>query len=261
MLYKNNMENKQKYFKIVNPDGHHGLVYREGYNEDPLPFNPNGDCQPGGIYFSSRDIFSFLRFGTEVYEVEPVGDIYENPGEPKKYKAHALNMQYIGKINDINTIKYLVENGADIHTCDDYALLLSSEYGYLEVVKYLIELGANIHALNEQALHLSAQYGYLKVVKYLLNQGADIHALVDHALRAAANYGHLEVVKYLVENGADIHAMNDEALRLSSANGHLDVVKYLYENGANIHDRDDEALRLSSEYCHLEVVEYLKSLE
>ena len=46
------MENKQKYFKIVNPDGHHDLVYHEGYNEDPLPFNPTGDCEPGGIYFA-----------------------------------------------------------------------------------------------------------------------------------------------------------------------------------------------------------------
>ena len=100
------MEQVQKYFKIVNPDGHNGLVYREGYNEDPLSFNPHGDCEPGGIYFSSRDILSFLSFGTEVYEVEPVGKIYENPGFPKKYKAHALNMKYIGKINDINTSKY-----------------------------------------------------------------------------------------------------------------------------------------------------------
>ena len=187
------MEQVQKYFKIVNPDGHNGLVYRDGYNEDPLPFNPHGDCEPGGIYFSSRDIFSFLRFGTEVYEVEPVGKIYENPGFPKKYKAHALNMKYIGKIKDINTFKYLVENGADIHADYDYALRWSASNGHLDVVKYLIENGADIHALADYALRWSASNGHLDVVKYLIENGADIHADYDYALRLSALYGHLEV--------------------------------------------------------------------
>ena len=161
------MKQEQKYFKIVNPNGHHGLVYHEGYNEDPLPFNSDGDCEPGGIYFSSRDIFSFLRFGTEVYEVEPVGETYENPGIPKKYKAHALNMKYIGKKYDVNTIKYLIEQGADIHVYNDYVLRYSAENGNLELVKYLIEKGADIHANDDYALCWSAENGHLKVVKYL----------------------------------------------------------------------------------------------
>ena len=69
-----------KYYKIVNSkDGHYGLKYHEGYNEDPLDFNPNGDCEPGGIYFASHHILCFLHNGDSVYECEPVGEIYENP--------------------------------------------------------------------------------------------------------------------------------------------------------------------------------------
>jgi hypothetical protein len=30
-----------KYYKIINPKGHNGLIYQEGINEDPLPFNPS----------------------------------------------------------------------------------------------------------------------------------------------------------------------------------------------------------------------------
>ena len=161
------MKKEIKYFKIVNPNGHYGLVYHDGYNEDPLPFNPNGDCAPGGIYFASSDIFLFLNYGTELYEVEPIGEIYENPGNPKKYKAHALNMKYIGKIDEVNTVKYLIENGADIHTCDDIALCLYAKNGYLEIVKYIIKQGADIHVNNDYALRLSALYGHLEVVKYL----------------------------------------------------------------------------------------------
>lgn len=126
-----------KYFKVVSPWGHNGLVYHEGYNEDPLPFNPSGNCEPGGIYFASRDIFAFWDYGSEVYEVEPVGEVYENPDEPKKYKAHAVNMKYIGKTCEAKTVKYLVEHGADVHACDDIALQLESEFGRLAVVKYL----------------------------------------------------------------------------------------------------------------------------
>ena len=191
------MEKEQKYFKIVDPTGHNGLVYREGYNEDPLPFNPNGDCQPGGIYFASRDIFSFLNYGTDVYEVDPIGEIYKNPGIIKKYKAHALNMKYVGKVDDINTFKYLVDNGANIHADDDEALRFSAYNGNLEIVKYLFEHGANIRALDDWALCLSASQGHLEVVKYLVENGADIHACNDSDLCWAANNGHLDVVEYL----------------------------------------------------------------
>ncbi|MGC8739814.1 MAG: hypothetical protein ACP5UA_14395, partial [Candidatus Hydrogenedens sp.] len=86
-----------KFFKIVDPRGHNGLIYKEGYNEDIMPFYPSGDCAPGGIYFSGKDILAYITYGTEVYEVEPIGEIYENPGVPKKYKTHAVNLKYIGK--------------------------------------------------------------------------------------------------------------------------------------------------------------------
>jgi hypothetical protein len=36
-------------------------------------------------------------------------------------------------------VKYLIENGADIHADDDYALVFAVSYGHLDVVKYLIE--------------------------------------------------------------------------------------------------------------------------
>ena len=92
------MEQEPKYFKIVNPNGHNGLVYHDGYNEDPLSFNPSGDCEPGGIYFSSTDILAFFDYGTDVYAVDPIGTIYENPGNPKKYKAH--DEQQVANIGD-----------------------------------------------------------------------------------------------------------------------------------------------------------------
>jgi len=219
----------KKYFKVVNPKGHHGMTYKEGYNEDILPFNPNGECEPGGLYFASEDIFAFLDYGEDVYEVEPIGEIYEESRFPKKYKAHSLNMKYLGKTSDLEVVKYLVKHSADIHAQVDYALRISALNGHFDVVKYFVEHGANIHVLDNYALRYSAYNGHLDVVKYLIERGANIHAEDNYALRWSAEKGYLDIVKYLVENGADIHAQNDYALRWSVENGHHKVVKYLKE--------------------------------
>ena len=50
-----------KYYKLTNKEeSHYRMQYRDGHNEDVLPFNPNGDCEAGGIYFAREDILAFL---------------------------------------------------------------------------------------------------------------------------------------------------------------------------------------------------------
>jgi ankyrin repeat protein len=74
-------------------------------------------------------------------------------------------------------VRYLVNQGADIHANDDKALRCSARYGHLEVVRYLVGQGANIHANDDEALLCSARNGRLEVVRYLVGQGADINIL------------------------------------------------------------------------------------
>ena len=113
-----------KFYKVVDPRGHHGLVYKEGLNVDPLPFDPSGDCEPGGIYFAREDILAFLSYGSLIYEVTPVGEVYENPSLPKKFKAHAVELKFVGDWKqDPSIIKRLVEMGADVHAWDDRAII------------------------------------------------------------------------------------------------------------------------------------------
>ena len=116
-----------------------------------------------------------------------------------------LNQQLIkaSENGDLDNIKYLVENGANIHAQDDYVLRYSSRYGYLDIVKCLVENGANIHTQDDCALRWSIQGGYLDIVKYLVENGADIHADNDYALWWSVCSNYLEIVKYLIENGAD----------------------------------------------------------
>ena len=112
------------YYKILNEEEtHHGLKYHDGLNEDPLEFNPSGNCEPGGIYFAKEDILAFLDYGPWIRQVIiPKGEpIYENPGSPKKWKAKRVILGPRREI-DLQVIKELVEEGADIHARDDCAL-------------------------------------------------------------------------------------------------------------------------------------------
>lgn len=44
-----------KYYKLTNSDEcHHGFQYKTGLNIDTIPFNPTGQCSPGGLYFASE---------------------------------------------------------------------------------------------------------------------------------------------------------------------------------------------------------------
>ena len=227
-----------KYYKIFNAEEkHHGFQYHDGLNVDTIPFNsnPKSSCCKGGLYFTTIEhICNFSDYGCYLREVEvPKGVKIIRDPEGDKYRAHSLFLHERKDLNDVETWKFLVEQGANIHADKDSALRWASRNGYLEIVKYLVEHGADIHALNDYALRFASANGHLEIVKFLVKQGANIHACEDYALRWASYYGHIEVVEFLVEQGADIHADKDYALRYASENGHLEIVDYLKSNLIN----------------------------
>jgi hypothetical protein len=103
------------------------------------------------------------------------------------------------KINNIN----IRSNNYNINIrLNNYNMLTNaSDNGHLDTVKYLVENGANIHAGHDEALRNAAYNGHLDVIKYLIENGANIHANDDAAVCDAAENGYLDVIKYLVENG------------------------------------------------------------
>jgi len=218
-----------EFYKITNKNEiHYEMEYKTGLNVDIKPFNPSGDCETGGIYFSREDILSFLEYGCWIREVTLPKDeeIYENPGEPKKWKTHRIILGKRRKI-DLEVIKELIEKGANIHADDDHALRWASSEGHFGVVKFLIEKGSNVHADNDYALIWASYNGHLGVVKFLIEKGANVHADNDRALIWASYNGHIKTLKFLIEKGANVHIDSDRALRWASLNGHLDVIDYL----------------------------------
>jgi len=201
------------------------MVYKEGLNTDPLPFNPKGDCEPGGIYFSREDILAFMEYGEDLYEVEPFGEVYENPYDPKKWKAHEVKLKYIGKSSDPVVIQMLLDDGARIDAGYGDALSSAVGSGSLEVTKLLLARGADytIRALAQAAWH-----GQLEAVEVLLDAGVNPSSNFSEALENAALNHHISTVKLLLERGADVSEIIS-LKELLSDKGHSRVIQLLEE--------------------------------
>jgi ankyrin repeat protein len=221
-----------KCYKIINKEmKHNNMEYKEGLNICDQTFNPSGSCTDGGMYFSQEDILAFLEYGEILFEVELLEDsrVYEDPYfDTKKWKTDKFILKNKREIN-LETIKYLAEEGANIHVDNDLPLCWAAKYGHLDIVKYFVVKGANIPTDNDLPLCRAAENGHLEVVKYLVKKGADIHVYNEYPLCVASEYGYLEIVKYLIEQGANNRVNNDYPLRIASEYGHLSVVMYLKE--------------------------------
>ena len=179
---------------------------------------------------------------------------------------------YVCKFGNLERLKHLVSQGADVHFNDDAIFRIAAKYGQLKIMKYLVSQGADIHVKNEIALRYASANGCIKIVRYLVSQGADVNVNslsdsesdsdseddhTDSPLKLASQNGHLQVVKYLVsECSADINQDSDIPLHVASLYGHLDVVQYLISQGANIRTINEYAM-LS--YRNPYIVAYLVS--
>jgi ankyrin repeat protein len=139
---------------------------------------------------------------------------------------------------DFQEVQRLVDNGADIHVKEDYALRWSAQNGHLDIVEFLVSKGSRIHAREDYALRWSAENGHLAVVKFLVDNGADIHADRDYALRWGARMGRFNVVKFLMGKGADIHAGNEWVFK-NCNDKMVNFIKSL-ENNPNNQKSDDQ---------------------
>jgi hypothetical protein len=161
-----------EFYKILSKDEkHYDLQYKTGLNIDIVPFDPSGDCRSGGIYFSREDIFAFLDYGPWIRKVTIPEDarVYENPGQPKKWKADRVILGEREQITD-EVIKRLISEGADAKVCNSWALVWAVNRENIKVVKLLLEAGADASADNSFALQCAIQQDYLEIVKVLFEK-------------------------------------------------------------------------------------------
>lgn len=157
----------------------------------------------------------------------------------------------------IESVKYLVENGADIHFHDDEALFLSVYYNNLDITEYLVENGANIKGKINLLIPIAAKNGYIDMIGYLMDIEPVKQNIKDQALVIASLNSNVDIVKCLVENGANVNTHDGEALLNAIKLRKFTMVKYLVENGIDVNTQDGKALQISIEDNDQSVVKYL----
>lgn len=165
-------------------------------------------------------------------------------------KGAQISLTDLARAGELERIKDLLANGADINAIDDHgwpALAGAAESAHWDVFEYLIEQGAHMGGkIGHYALKWAAAYGSLQTVKYLIEQGVPVNPSPEYPshvplLQASTSGRHLDVIALLLANGADVNAKDEEgktSLQRAASSGSLEVVKYLVENGANVNERD-----------------------
>ena len=132
------------FYKVLNEtECHNGLQFKTGLNVDPVPFQKKGSCCPGGIYFAREDILAFLDYGPWLRKVTIPADaeMVLDPGkEPEKWRASKVILGKKEKIT-AKVVERLIQEGADVHACEDVALRWAIMNEHTEVVKLLEEWG------------------------------------------------------------------------------------------------------------------------
>ena len=98
---------KQKYYKVIKENRKHfGLTYVPGLNKDILPFQKDGSCVPGGIYFTTLEhIFKFTNYGNDIYLVDfPYDDPnFQWAKDGDKYRANMIILVEKYSLSELET--------------------------------------------------------------------------------------------------------------------------------------------------------------
>ena len=187
------------------------------------------------------------------------------------------------------TVKVLLARGANVNATDSRwhkpALTWEAEVGSPETIRHLIQHGADVHHrdLHASALHYAAANVHKESVKILLEARADPN-LLDHQnknvlnrLAASKNRFYLagrwwnctpedqrDIAILLCEAGCDPDAKDHfgrAAIHYAASSGYLSIIEVIVDRGADWElkdERDMTPLRRAQDTGELDVVRFLK---
>lgn len=171
----------------------------------------------------------------------------------------------IVEADNIETVRVLVEHGADIDTVggDGYCLLkTAAESGDDEFARQLLLEGASPHvsSTGDTPLHAAAGHDNLDIVAMLLQHGADPNAVDVDGWTPLMFAGSLECVDLLLAAGADIHASDDVNADVAQHHRDPEILDRFKEAGASLLPKPDSyssLLHAAAEDGDTGLLEYL----
>lgn len=99
---------EKQYYKVINPKGHHGFMYKLGLNVDPnpRPLKEVGSCSQGALYFTDKEnLPGFRGYGTMIGWITPKSPAkLDQQGD--KWKAHSIEVTKMLPIKDALPLIY-----------------------------------------------------------------------------------------------------------------------------------------------------------
>ena len=165
-------ENGVRCFKITNKvERYNDVLFITGKNTDINKLETEQPCGKGLHFSDAENILGHCGELDEPFYIREVTlekdeDVYiANCGD---YRARSIIISERKELFNIDTIKWMKDNGIDIHTRNDYFILSSVIHSNLEVVKYLVEEeGFDIHTYDDRALELANIYRKPDIANYI----------------------------------------------------------------------------------------------
>ena len=182
--------------------------------------------------------------------------------EEKGCDWHGETISMFAKRDNLETIKYCVENGCPI---DSSACENAARNGNLEILKYLHE--TNDAPLSVKVSESAASGGHMDLLRYLAERHCPMEECTCYP---AAKNGHFDCLKYILEDlEVPLHVLDpdefpeydrvwsyrEDSLWAVARNGHLEVLRYLHEE--KNFPIDENTCAYACEGGHLECLKYL----
>ncbi|XP_065663244.1 uncharacterized protein LOC100201352 isoform X4 [Hydra vulgaris] len=211
---------------------------------------------------SDEEQFSYLQTD----KIVPLGlsESFLTHGEKEENAGSEVLIIYFAKLGhcsdesitvDLNYIKVLINNGADVNYADDFGQTVMHEAALrwpLEVAQFLFDHHANLNKTDNYGrtpLHVAASVNYSAMVKWLVENGANIHATTFNEnqtpLHFASKYNSVNSIVRLLELGAKVDAQDYKErtpLYLAAETCCEEASRILLEHGAPAGVYDDSGM-------------------
>lgn len=267
------------YYKCVGQNCNN-FKYHVGLNEDPLPWNPQGSCQPGGLYFTDiAGLHGFLNFGFQVAVIRvPDGTpvycesmiSFASYHVTRKWKAPRLEVLEIIELCEFNkringSNKYLKGQSLPIEsiyrreiiTADMAKEIVDNHWKNVFALEYLDHLGLlSLPSLYWRAIllksadQLPAKYLNSSCVEQLTQLPNSMPLLVElynqmykyRDVRYPSIETRVEIVKTIASKYFNVTDVK-ELCQLSNSNALLSGIYAFVDQSTTVTDEDKEKIR------------------
>uniref|UniRef100_A0A452IWF9 Protein phosphatase 1 regulatory subunit n=1 Tax=Gopherus agassizii TaxID=38772 RepID=A0A452IWF9_9SAUR len=188
-----------------------------------------------------------MEVGRETYCIPPSEEKYSNRRKKTSvlvYLCSTNKGEYACIDDNVDMVKFLVENGANINQPDNEGwipLHAASSCGYLDIAEYLISQGAHVGAVNSEGdtpLDIAEEEAMEELLQNEVNrQGVDIEAarkeeerIMLRDARQWLNSGRINDVRHAKSGGTALH--------VAAAKGYTEVLKLLIQAGYDVNIKD-----------------------